>query len=160
VGAETALKIHDAPEGKIKGVAMGVAGFRNSGEGLFGGYPGAPAMLGLIEGTRVEEFLSQNRPPVKIPDLGGRMRMLPYCEFELKKSDVFYMRVQNGGGYGDPLERDPDAVRKDVINELVSLEAASEVYGVVVDGERLEVNEPATESLRARLREARLSGKP
>ena len=38
-GGESALTIHDAPEGKIKGVAMGVSGVRNSGQGMFGGYP-------------------------------------------------------------------------------------------------------------------------
>ena len=54
-GGESALTVHDAPEGKIKGVALGVAGLRNSGQGMFGGYPGAPSLLMLKEGTRVDE---------------------------------------------------------------------------------------------------------
>ena len=52
VGVEATVKLHDAPEEKIKGVAFGVAGLRNSGVGMFGGYPGAPSLLTLLEGTR------------------------------------------------------------------------------------------------------------
>lgn len=158
VGAETALTLHDAPEGKIKGVAMGVAGLRNSGEGLFGGYPGgAPAVLVLVEGTRLGDFLDHNKLPLNVKELDGRARFLPYCEFELKKNDVFYMRLQSGGGYGDPLERDPRAVLNDVINQLVSKEAARDVYGVVIDGEGRKVDLAVTEVLRARLRKERVS---
>ena len=52
-GSESALTTHDAPKGKIQGVALGVAGLRNSGQGIFGGYPGAPSLLMLIQGARV-----------------------------------------------------------------------------------------------------------
>jgi N-methylhydantoinase B len=41
-----------------------------------------------------------------------------------------------GGGYGDPLERAPEAVAGDVVNGLVSQAAARNRYGVVIDGER------------------------
>jgi N-methylhydantoinase B len=47
------------------------------------------------------------------------------------------MRTGGGGGYGNPMERDPEAVLADVRDDYVSREAAKEVYGVVVteDGE-------------------------
>ncbi len=57
-----------------------------------------------------------------------------------------------GGGYGNPLARDPDAVRLDVLNGLVSPEAAHDEYGVVLD-EHLCVDAPATARLRAELTE-------
>ena len=61
-----------------------------------------------------------------------------------------------GGGWGDPLERDPGKVRDDVLDEYVSREAAERDYGVVLTGEledySLEVDVEATESLRAQLR--------
>ena len=44
-GEEVGVTVHDAPEGKVKGIAYGVAGFKNSGQGLFGGYPAPPSVL-------------------------------------------------------------------------------------------------------------------
>ena len=113
-GSESALTVHDAPEGKIKGVALGVAGLRNSGQGLFGGYPGAPSLLMLTEGARVEETIAEDTSPDQLDDLGGSSRLLPYCEFDLGRNDVLYMRMASGGGYGDPLEREPQRVLGDV----------------------------------------------
>jgi N-methylhydantoinase B len=57
-GAEMAFTMHKAPEGKIDGVAFGVAGLTNGGKGVFGGYPGAPSILDLREGTslRIHQF--------------------------------------------------------------------------------------------------------
>jgi N-methylhydantoinase B len=56
-----------------------------------------------------------------------------------------------GGGWGSPLERDPEAVRDDVLNEIVTREDAAEIYGVALVGERLglRVDAEATERLRA-----------
>lgn len=42
------------------------------------------------------------------------------------------MNPPGGGGYGDPLQRDPEAVLDDVVNGYVSIESAREVYGVVI----------------------------
>jgi N-methylhydantoinase B len=49
----------------------------------------------------------------------------------LTSGDVMEIRVGGGGGYGDPLERDPARVARDVTLGYVSASAASEVYGVV-----------------------------
>lgn len=158
VGAESAHMLHDAPEGKIRGVAYGVAGLRNSGHGMFGGYPGAPSIMVLMEKTKVNELIRMNRSAVNISELGGQPRILPYCNFELKENDVLYMRVASGGGYGDPLERDPQLVQNDVHNGIVSEEAARNVYGVVIDGESGKVDFAATQELRKMIRENELKG--
>lgn len=63
-----------------------------------------------------------------------------------------------GGGWGDPLDRDPEQVRSDVIEEFVSLEAAREGYGVMLDPRTLAIDEGATLALRAELRAARTAG--
>jgi len=63
------------------------------------------------------------------------------------------VRTGGGGGWGDPLERDPEKVRADVLEELVSSEAAREQYGVVLDAGRA-VDAAATQALRARMRAA------
>ena len=60
----------------------------------------------------------------------------------------------SGGGWGDPLERDPEKVRWDVIEELVSPESARRLYGVVL-AEGLSVDDPETRALRKRLRSER-----
>jgi len=73
-------------------------------------------------------------------------------------SDVI-VRTGGGGGWGDPLERDPQRVRFDVLEELVSEEAAREQYGVVL-GESLSIDEPATRALRQRLKSGARSAKP
>ncbi|MCH7638993.1 MAG: hydantoinase B/oxoprolinase family protein [Bacteroidetes bacterium] len=156
VGAESALTVHDAPEGKIKGIAFGVAGLRNSGQGIFGGYPGAPSLLVLLEGTQIGDLIKENKCPENVADLGGQGRLLPYCEFDLKKDDVLYLRMASGGGYGDPLDREPESVLKSVVNGLISKETAHDIYGVVLDGNNHELNLTATQKRRNILREERL----
>ncbi|HEX2932560.1 MAG TPA: hydantoinase B/oxoprolinase family protein, partial [Candidatus Binatia bacterium] len=74
-GGESALTVHDAPEGKIKGVALGVAGLRNSGQGMFGGYPGAPSLLMLKEGTKVDAVIAAEKAPDQLDDIGGEGRL-------------------------------------------------------------------------------------
>ncbi|HKF08791.1 MAG TPA: hydantoinase B/oxoprolinase family protein [Xanthobacteraceae bacterium] len=64
------------------------------------------------------------------------------------------VRTGGGGGWGDPLERDPNAVRADVRQEFVSTQAASDRYGVVLR-EDLSIDHPATERARAELRSTR-----
>ena len=54
-----------------------------------------------------------------------------------------------GAGVGDPVGRDPEAVRDDVKNELVTLEAARDVYKVVLDPTTFEIDEDKTSELRA-----------
>jgi N-methylhydantoinase B len=57
------------------------------------------------------------------------------------------MRVASGGGYGAPLERDPEKVRSDVVNSVVSREAARDVYGVALKPD-LEIDWEATQDLK------------
>ncbi len=157
MGVETAVTVHGAPEGKVKIIAYGVAGLKNSGIGLFGGYRGAPSIAVLRKETKVRSLLAQNRSPVEVAELGGKARLLPYCDFDLKEGDVFYLRTQSGGGYGDPLERDPEQIAADVLSGLVSIGVAGDIYGVVVDGQgRLDTR--ATEKQRSKMRRERLKG--
>ena len=155
-GSESALTVHDAPKGKIKGVALGVAGLRNSGQGIFGGYPGAPSLLMLTEGARVEEAIAAGKSPDQLDELGGSSRLLPYCEFNVGKNDVLYMRMSSGGGYGDPLEREPQRVLQDVEDGIISRQEAREIYGVAIEGRDPALNLAATEKWRAELRLERL----
>ena len=62
------------------------------------------------------------------------------------------MDAAGGGGFGDPLDRDPEMVQNDVVQGFVSLEKAKEDYGVVIDPSTLKANLAATEDLRKSMR--------
>ncbi len=98
--------------------------------GLFGGRSGSTARYCLDP---------DGDEPV---DLGSKRQVT------LDPGDVVSVQTPGGGGYGDPFDRDPDAVRRDVVNGTVSVDHAREAYGVVVD-ESGEVDEAATAERRA-----------
>jgi len=111
--------------------------------GIEGGLPSFPHGVWLNRGTDEERFL------------GAVFSNLP-----LKPGDSFTRPSAGGGGFGDPLERDPEAVREDVADGYVSIERAANDYGVVVrevDAElaEYEVDGRATEQERERIRSHR-----
>jgi N-methylhydantoinase B len=71
------------------------------------------------------------------------------------RGDVFRHEVAGAGGWGDPLERDPAAVLRDVRNGLLSQQAAADAYGVVLDGQNWRVDTAATQQRRDAMRTAR-----
>jgi N-methylhydantoinase B len=83
--------------------------------------------------------------------VGTGERPNPKATIWVEPETELVMGLPGGGGFGDPLERDPDLVRADVLNELVSLEGARDHYGVVLEHacSALSVDRPATERLRA-----------
>jgi N-methylhydantoinase B len=114
--------------------------------------------LALWQDTNVEQLIAQDRSPVNLDEIEGKATELPCCDFEFKKNDVLYMRLAMGGGYGDPLDREPARVAKDLVSGLVSRQAADEVYGVVCRPNG-DLDLPATEKRRAALKAgARLEG--
>ena len=72
----------------------------------------------------------------------------PHRPLKLQRGDHLVTFSGGGAGVGRPSERDPEAVRRDVRNELVSVEMAREVYKVLIDPETLEIDEAATAELR------------
>jgi N-methylhydantoinase B len=64
---------------------------------------------------------------------GASEQMPPMFVGLLQPGDLFHHRMPGGGGYGDPFDRDPEAVAIDVRDEKVSAAAARDRYGVVVD---------------------------
>jgi N-methylhydantoinase B len=103
--------------------------------GLRGGGAGAPAQFVMNPGTPGETRLFSKTPPIPI-----------------KAGTVLWLQPGGGGGFGDPLERDPERVREDVRNEYVSLEGAARDYGVALRPATLEVDLEATRRLRAERR--------
>jgi N-methylhydantoinase B len=102
--------------------------------GLFGGGKGAPSRNIVNPGTPAERVLK-----TKVTDT-------------LRPGDVIRHVQPGGGGWGDPLERDPAAVLRDVINDKVSSAKAEELYGVVIDTARSQVDKATTERKRSAMR--------
>lgn len=71
---------------------------------------------------------------------------------QMKPGEVLTNCSGGGGGWGDPLDRDPEMVLRDVVDEYVSNESALNHYGVVIETASMTVNRQATESLRKRKR--------
>jgi len=67
----------------------------------------------------------------------------------LKAGDAFRIRSGGGGGYGSPLEREAELVLEDVRQGYVSIRAAAEDYGVVIDAAAMAIDRAATARLRA-----------
>ncbi len=101
----------------------------------------------------------EGSPSVNVINPGREDRVLPVLMTEvekLKRGDLFWHVMSGGGGYGDPLERAPERVLKDVVEEKVSPLHARRAYGVVIaegaDGPEVDV--AATEALRGAMRSA------
>ena len=84
---------------------------------------------GLEKGTNAEGAHTW----VISPD--GSRRELPTKVYDvLKQGEQLYTQTPGGGGWGDPAERDPADVERDVEDELISAEHAAEVYGNTTKG--------------------------
>ncbi|MBM3518454.1 MAG: hydantoinase B/oxoprolinase family protein, partial [Alphaproteobacteria bacterium] len=110
-----------AEYGPITGCTMEVGyvsdGTINFAKGARGGGPGGPAQ--------------QYRRTAN-----GDITPLAACaQVVLKDGESIISHTAGGGGYGRPFERDPERVRRDVVEGWISRERAAEVYGVVLDSE-------------------------
>jgi N-methylhydantoinase B len=122
--------------------------------GLAGGYPGNTGLDAVARGADIHALLKQGRVPQSLEEFGDGVELGNcYAQSYLAPGEVLYLSWQGGGGYGDPLHRDPEAVADDVREQKVSPEAASQVYGVVLHDTLVDTEETA--ELRASLREQR-----
>ena len=105
--------------------------------GLFGGRPGRASANYLNP-------YNENRKLTSKPTM------------TIENGDVLRHELAGGGGWGDPLERDPKEVLRDVRNELVTEAAAQEDYGVVIDRNSWQVDKKRTINLREEIRSRRI----
>ena len=109
--------------------------------GVLGGETGLRSSKKLVRVDGTEEWL-----PAKVEGI------------KVKKGDLLYFNTWGGGGWGDPYQRDPELVRRDVERRLVTTSGARR-YGVVITADG-RVDQPATEALRAERIAARGSDLP
>jgi len=121
---------------KVRGLVEGRWTLADTGRkdfpplGLFGGKPGA-ASDSLLRLTEEPDF-----------------KKVDIVRHWVPESAEAIIATAGGGGWGDPLERDPEKVRWDVIEDYVSLEEGRNQYGVVLDPETLEIDFEGTTKLR------------
>jgi N-methylhydantoinase B len=129
LGKRELFRVPDDEYAPIPPVNLGIqAGrFTYPAEGLFGGKPGTRA-----------QFLVNGEP--------GNS----YGLTQMKPGDVVTIDAPGGGGYGNPLERDPEMVASDVMEGYVGLESAKTDYGVAINPETYEVDEKETKKLRGK----------
>jgi N-methylhydantoinase B len=102
--------------------------------GVFGGSPGDTNITVVTRNDGAEE------------------RWRKISNLPLKRGEVVSFRGGGGGGYGSPLDRDPQAVLDDVISGYVSVEAAARDYGVAIDVESRSIDAERTKALRMQMR--------
>jgi N-methylhydantoinase B len=104
-------------------------------------------VLGGKTGARSTKYIVKpDGRRVVLPSKGDHIRV--------EKGDVLHFVTWGGGGWGNPLDREPEKVQLDVLRGLVSIESARAEYGVVLldNGEQLDT--AATDRLRSELRAA------
>jgi N-methylhydantoinase B/oxoprolinase/acetone carboxylase alpha subunit len=165
MGYQMVLAMRDSPAFGFMLTAIG-AKFPNI-PGLFGGYGCPTYPLARIRGVDVfEVFLRDpgsfrytieelmNERPWPEASYSTHPMSLP---FQPARRGELYMIVQGcGGGFGDPLERDPARVLADLDDGLLSPEAAWRVYRVVCDQDTRGVDAEATRLAREAARRERL----
>ena len=139
------------------------------GAGRFRGAPGAEVIYGPRRDpmTVVVSCDGQHNPPAgvrgghagppaatyKIDREGGETKLPGVVECVLGPGEWIRGVDTGGGGYGEPLERDPERVRRDVLESWETEDRARDIYGVVLSGtieeETLVVDDEATRTLRA-----------
>jgi N-methylhydantoinase B len=109
--------------------------------GVAGGSPGRPNRFTFRVGTEHEQVVTHTLP-----------------QSPIGAGEAYEYVYGGGGGWGDPLERDPESVREDVLDEYVSIQGARCDYGVVFTGSvedwDLVVDRIATDRLRSQMRGA------
>jgi N-methylhydantoinase B len=139
----------------------------SGGAGRFRGGPAGEIVYGpLHDPMTVAYFAEMHEDPPKGTRGGGagcrsevsrisregREEPLPPIGLvELQPGEFIRGRESGGGGYGNPLERDPNRVRHDVLEGWISLPAARNTYGVILKEGSLDVDSAATSALRREL---------
>ena len=155
LGGSSCFIPHDSPHGGVHLVVSAPGKAIPQAPGISGGYPANTQYDVLVRDTGVRQQLAAGHVPTSLDELGGSAQVVPpHLETDLAASDVYYTHWQGGGGYGDPLLRDPALVATDLRDRKVSPEAAAQLYGVVLrpDGT---ADAEASEARRSRLRRER-----
>ena len=124
--------------------------------GVSGGHPSNAVRYELIRDSDAKEQFVDGVIPADKDEVEGDIEVMPpKYQTQQFPDDVYYCLWQGGGGFGDPIDRDPEKVVADVKAGYVSEEQAEETYGVVLsDGGG--ADRASTETRRDEIRSRRL----
>jgi N-methylhydantoinase B len=157
-GLEEMFMVYDTDQMNLTLTSNGIT--VANAEGLYGGLPGSSNFWGKVLRASAVTGDHSIKHTHRAEDVGDRLEPLPsgIPQLILERGEMFYFRCTGGGGYGDPIERDPARVLADVQAGLVSAGEAERIYGVALQSARQRVNEPKTRTRREQIRKARLAG--
>ncbi|BBZ15637.1 hydantoinase B/oxoprolinase family protein [Mycobacterium branderi] len=135
VGNEVAITPYRAGGIEIITNAAGQSVSTNQAAGVFGGYPSPTAHYQMLTQTDLAKHWECKHMPRTVDELerAERLRLRGKSNgTPFRDGDALLLVVCGGGGYGDPLEREPSKVGYDVAGGYVSADAALRVYGVAI----------------------------
>jgi N-methylhydantoinase B len=133
---ELAYTTYDAPGSGLDGLFAGTGAEMPNAIGIAGGMPGAAIRVARVVRTDIVERMQRHAAlPQSLDTINGELEILcaKHERSPMARGDVWFHSWQAGGGYGDPLTRDPDTVAQDLTRGVISAQAAAEIYGVAVD---------------------------
>ncbi|MQA02385.1 MAG: hydantoinase B/oxoprolinase family protein [Streptosporangiales bacterium] len=156
LGHEFAWTLHGAP--KVTQTVF-APNAQVVADGFGGGLPGGGSGHAVRRGTNINDLITEGTVPneTTLTESSRQLLEINQQDVTIDASDVFVQWVAGGGGYGDPLLREPGRVASDVADGYVSERVASTVYGVVLDEEGV-VDVETTDQRRTAIRTERLAG--
>lgn len=153
----------------VAGVAIGGMGFGSrfpSTLGIFGGRAAPPVFVQTVRGSNMKQLLGKGSPALprnmaelysgSTPERGSReYRGVSAAPQPFSEGDTVYVPISGGAGYGDVLERDPEAVLGDLRSGITSHWAAANIYRVAYDPQTLLLDAQRTLAWRREAREER-----
>lgn len=121
--------------------------------GMMGGFPSTTNAYTFIEASDIQTRIAESRMSADCSEIDGRRVLLQLRQenFRQTPDDVYAVRWTGGGGFGDPMDRDPEDVQSDLDDLAVTAQAALQIYGAVVDPESGKVDPAATVELRSKV---------
>lgn len=124
--------------------------------GIAGGLPSCTNQFVLKRDSNIHALLKRGKLPQELDEVKGKLEVATGITPTYQgKDDVYHCIGMGGGGYGDPLDRDPALVLRDVINGLVTPERAAKTYGVVVRSNPWRADDTRTRKQREAIRTER-----
>ncbi len=127
--------------------------------GMMGGYPSSTNAYTFLRDSDIFTRIKASTMPGDTSEISGREELLQLRQenFQQNAADVYAVRWTGGGGFGDPFDRVPADIEKDLEDYAVTPAAARALYGAVVNAQGI-VDVDATAAERARIRQGRLNG--
>ena len=167
-GLESLYMVYNSPDVSLSSAGGGHK--LHNAAGLMGGYPGCCNYKYILKNNNIEKAISERKPlphtegddpnnPEWLQLLEGdsQLTILPTPAMSLKNGDLWYQEVTTSGGYGDPLERDPESIKRDIEVDVGTVWEAENVYGVKLDSTSMEIDYDQTNRLREARRKERLA---